>query len=75
MRKITVPNDKKMVFLRLLTIKRCQQYEYEDFPQLLDKSCQYRKEDFKNKLDYVLKEYITSKKVKIIEALCMKENN
>ena len=62
-----------MVFLRLLTIKDTSGINLRT-PQLLDKSCQYKKEDFKSQImDY--KECITSETVKIIEMLCMKENN
>ena len=65
----------KMVFIRLLTIKDTSGMNLRiNFPQLLDKTCQYRREDFKNQITY-WREYITSDKIKIIEVLSMKENN
>ena len=64
-----------MVFIRLLTIKDTSGMSLRiNFPQLLDKTCQYRREDFKNQITYQ-KEYITSEKIEIIAVLCMKENN
>ena len=62
--------SQKMVFFRLLhDHKRYEWYESED------KSCQYRNEDNKNQIIYLKKVQFTSEKVKIIEVLCMKENN
>ena len=46
---------KKLVSIRLLTTKEISGMNLKTFPQLLDKSCQYRKEDFKNKIIHVLK--------------------
>ena len=63
-----------MVFIRLLTIKDTMASGMNLWtPQLLDKCCQYGKEDFKNQIRYK-KEYITCEKIKMIEVLCMKEN-
>ena len=43
----------KMVFIRLLTIKDTSGMNLRiNFPQLLDKACQYRREDFKNQIAY-----------------------
>ena len=43
----------KMVFIRLLTIKDTSGMNLRiNFPQLLDKTCQYRREDFKNQITY-----------------------
>ena len=47
---ITVPNDKKMVFVRPLTRKDTSGMNLRTSPQILEKSCQYRKEYFKIKL-------------------------
>ena len=52
MKKVKVPNDKKLVFIRLLTIKDTSSMNLRTSPEVLDKSCQYRKEDFKNKIMY-----------------------
>ena len=50
--KNSVPNDKKFGAYnqRLLTIKDISGMNLRTSPQLLDKSCQYGKEDFKNKI-------------------------
>ena len=50
MKKITFPDDKKLVLIRLLTIKDTNGMNLKISPQLLDKSYQYRKEDLKNKI-------------------------
>ena len=43
----------KMVFIRLLTIKDTSGMNLRiNFPRLLDKTCQYRREDFKNQITY-----------------------
>ena len=47
MKRITVPNDKKLVFIRPLTIKDTSGMNLRTSPQLLDKSYQYRIEDLK----------------------------
>ena len=59
MKIITVPNDKNLVLIAkgFLTIKDTSGVNLRTSPQLLDKSCQYRKEDFKNKI-MSHKEYI-----------------
>ena len=51
--------SQKMVFFRLLTIKDISGMNLRiPPPKLLDKSCQYRKEDHKNLIMYMyLKEY------------------
>ena len=52
MKKITLfPIIKNSVY-KAFDHKRYQWYESEHFPSALDTSCQYRKEDFKNKIMY-----------------------
>ena len=74
----TVPNYKKMVFIRLLTLKDTWSsgMNLRTTPPAVGQKLSVQKGRFQTS-DYVLKRvhYITSEKVKIIKVLCMKENN
>ena len=53
--------SQKMVLIRLLTIKDTSGMNLR-IPQLLDKTCQYRREDFKNQITITKKSTLQVKK-------------
>ena len=60
---------KYFVSIRLLTIKNNSHTDWRtSHAQLSEKGCQYREEDYKNKI-LSQNKYITSEKVKIIETI------
>ena len=52
MKKIYSSQSEKNGVYKAFDHKRYQWYEFEDSPQFLDESCQYRKENFKNQIMY-----------------------